>query len=313
MVRKLSSVFRVASITACVALVSASICLAQVKLERKLKEDSTYTVETATKFDQTLNIAGMDVDTKSENRATVKATVGKRGPDGKLPVQEKVEALKVSTEVMGTTYEFDSANPDDKGASPLEMFRDVHKILAKRATTTVYDKDNLVESVKSDKDDIGSLPVEVQNYVKGQLDPEAMKKEANEQLKQLPKEPVKPGDTWQATAVANFGAGQLMTFQTEYKYEGTVEKDGKTLDKISSKVLTVDYALKDSPLPFTLKSADLKPKESQGVLLFDRELGRVVEGNSATRITGDIIFVAGGTDLPAKLDLKMHNTTTVKP
>jgi hypothetical protein len=287
-------------------------CFGQVKLERKVLEGTSHTVETNTKVNQTLTIAGMDVESKSETHAKLKSTAGKRDADGKLPVREKIESLQISTGVMGMNYDFDSANPDAKGDSPLEMLRDVHKALSQRVSTTIYDKDNHVEAVQLDKDIVGGLPVEVQKLVKSQLDPEAMKKEANERLDQLPSEPVKQGDTWQRTTTANFGAGQVMTFLTELKYEGPVEKDGKKLDKITTKTLKVDFALQDSPLPFTLKSSDLKPEDCKGEILFDRELGRAVETTSTLHVTGDITFVANGADLPAKLDLKMETTTTAK-
>ena len=296
----------------CLVLGVSTVGFGQVKLEHKLQEGTSHTIDTSTKFDQKLTIAGMDVETKSDSRATIKGTVGKRDADGKLRVQDKVESLQVSVGSMGTNYNFDSANPDAKGESPLEILRDVHKAMSQRVSTTVYGKDNRVEAVQFDKDIVGGLPLEVQNLVKSQLNPESMKKEANEQLDQLPSEPVKPGDTWQRTTTANFGAGQVMTFHTELKYEGTVEKDGKTLDKITTKTLKVDFALQDSPLPFTLKSSDLKAAESKGEILFDRELGQTVASTSSLRVTGDITFVAGGTDLPAKLDLKMETATTVK-
>ena len=109
-----------------------------------------------------------------------------------------------------------------------------------------------------------------------------------------------------------FGAGQVMDFKTEYTYDGTAEKDGKTFDKITSKNLSVTFALENSPLPFSLKSADLKSPDSEGVILFDRERGQVVESLSKVRVTGDIIFSLNGKDLPAKLDLKMQSTTVVK-
>ena len=64
-----------------------------------------------------------------------------------------------------------------------------------------------------------------------------------------------------------------MTVSTRFKYEGEVEKEGRTLDKITFQVLTVDFALEaGSPLPFTLKESALKPSETKGELLFDRAM-----------------------------------------
>jgi hypothetical protein len=213
---------------------------------------------------------------------------------------------------MGQNYSFDSASPDTKGTSQLEALRDVHKALAKRTTTTILDKMNRVYAIEADQDVLAGLPPEIAALAKGQLDPENLKKAANQEIDSLTTEPVSKGDSWQRTESANFGAGQIMTFQTKYTYEGTVEKGGKTLDKITSKTLSVDFGLQDSPLPFTVKGSDLKATESESVTLFDRALGQVVESSSSIRIEGDITFVVNNMDLPAKLDLKMQTGVVVK-
>ncbi len=128
----------------------------------------------------------------------------------------------------------------------------------------------------------------------------------------MPTEPVNKGDSWQRAQSANLGAGQIMTFQNKFTYEGTVEKNGKTLDKITLKTLSVDFALQDSPLPLQLKGSALKATESDGTILFDRVLGQVVETTSSIRIEGEITFSVNNMDLPAKLDLKMQSSVVVK-
>jgi hypothetical protein len=214
--------------------------------------------------------------------------------------------------VMGQNYSFDSASPDTKGASALEVLRDIHKALAKRTSTTTLDKTGRVLAIEHDQDVLSGLPAEIQALAKGQLDPENLKQQANQEIDSLPTETVNKGESWQRTESANFGAGQVMTFQTKYTYEGPIQKGGKTLEKITSKVLSVDFALQDSPLPFQLKGSDLKATESEGVILFDRELGQSVESSSSIRITGDITFVINNMDLPSQLDLKMTSAVLLK-
>ena len=74
----------------------------------------------------------------------------------------------------------------------------------------------------------------------------------------------------------------------------------------------MDYSLQDSPLPLTVKSSELKAAESEGVVLFDRDLGQVVESTGSIRITGDITFTVNNMDLPSKLDLKMQSNVARK-
>jgi hypothetical protein len=300
-------------ISSCAVLGLAATSFGQVTLEQKLTEGANYTTETSVKTEQKLTIAGMNVDTLGDVRTVSKSTVGKRDVEGKVRVQEKVESLQTSMTLMGLEYSFDSANPDEKGSSPLEFLRDVHKGMAKRTMTTIYDKSNRAVAVESDQDVLGSLPEQAKALVKSSLDPTNLKNTVNDELDQLKREPVKPGDTWRRTRASNLGGGQVMTFDTEFTYAGTVEKGGRTLDKITSKTLSVSFAFEDSPLPIVLKSSDLKVPESEGAILFDRETGQTIESNSSIRITGDLIFTANGMELPSKLDLKLQTTTVVKP
>jgi hypothetical protein len=299
-------------ISACAVLVFSTAALGQVKLENRFLE-GTYTTEVTSRIEQTLTIAGMENQTSADTRAKTQSTVGKRDVGGLVRVQAKPESMQISMRMMGIEYNFDSAAPDNKGGSQLEVLRDVHKALMQRSTTTVLDKDNNIVSIESDRDVLSGLPPELARMAKSQLDPEYLKKAAKQEMDKLPSEPVNKGDSWQRSESANFGGGQVMTFQTNYTYEGTVEKEGKTLDKITSKVTAVDFALEpDSPLPLKLKGSQLKAAESDGVVLFDRERGQAVEQAGMIRITGDITFEFNGMELPSTLDLKMESSAVTK-
>ena len=300
------------ALTASLMAILSVPALAQVKLERKIVEGSTRTTEQVTRVEQKLTIAGMETETESDSRVTVKTTAGKRDDSGNIRVQEKIVNMMITTKVQGTEYVFDSANPDKASGSALEMLRPVHKALSGRTTTTVWDKENKIAQIEFDQDALNGLDDNVRNLVKDEVNPEKLKKAANEELERIPAEAVKKGDAWERTSKRSLGAGQMLTATTRYTYEGEIEKDGKTLDKITTKVLSVDLTLEDSPLPLTIKSTDLKPAESKGELLFDRKLGMTVSGSSSVRIVGDITFVINNMELPSKLDLKMETTSQPK-
>lgn len=285
---------------------------AQVKLERKVPEGKTSTVETSAKVSQKLTIAGMEVDSSSDTQSTSKFTNGKRDASGRIKVEEKISTLQTQIKAQGNEYLFDSANPDKAGTSSLEILRKVHQVQARRKTTKTYDKENKLVSIEYDENPLNDLDEATRAIVKDQLDPEKVKKAEIEEAGQIPANPVKKGESWEHTTKTNLGAGQVFTIATKYTYEGEVEKAGRKLDKITYTVKSVEYALEDSPLPFTLKSGDLKAGESKGELLFDRALGTVVASTSTTSIKGDIVFVINGTELPSKLDLKMDISTTHK-
>jgi hypothetical protein len=254
----------------------------------------------------------METDTESDSRTTVRVTTGKRDDSGNIRVKEKVESLMISSKIQGTEYIFDSSNPDKASGSALEMLRPVHKALAGRVSTTVFDKEGKVVQVEFDQDPLNGLTDDVRNLVKDEVDPEKIKKAANDEIDRLPAEPVTKGESWERTAKRGLGAGQFLTVTTRYTYDGEIDKAGKKLDQISSKVLAVDLTLEDSPLPLTIKSTDLKAAESKGELIYDRAQGRVISTTSSVRIVGDITFVVNNMELPSKLDLKMETSSQPK-
>ena len=140
-----------------------------------------------------------------------------------------------------------------------------------------------------------------------------LKREANQAREVLPDKPVNKGDRWQRTVVMDIGAGQSLTFETYYNYGGTVQKDGKTYDKIESFIGGVTYSLDpNSPIPLKLLKSDLKIDSSMGTILFDQEKGQVAESSSTTRITGPMTFSVNGQELPGKVDLTLETISTAR-
>lgn len=293
-------------------LTLSSLAPAQVKFERKIHEGKGYAVEVTARMDQKLTILGMEIDSGSDTKTVVRSTVGQRDGLGQIRVQDKVESLMITVKAQGTEYVFDSANPEKTGSSPFEMLREVHKGLSRRVSTSVFDKDNKITNIEFDQDILNGLKEEVRTLVQDQLDVEKLKKSANEEADRFPATPVKKGDTWERTNKGNLGAGQTMTTTSQYTYEGEVEKNGRKLDKISTKVTAVEFAIENNPMGITVKSSDLKPGESKGEILYDRALGQAIETTSTLQIKGEMTLVINGMELPSKLDLKIESGTVRK-
>src|SRR5438270_188616 len=72
--------------------------MAQVKLEYKYPEGTSTRYRTTSKTHQVLTLAGMDIETSAEESVISTHSVGKRNPDGTLPVTQKVESLRSQIE-----------------------------------------------------------------------------------------------------------------------------------------------------------------------------------------------------------------------
>lgn len=293
-------------IGAMVLVLSAGTASAQTRLELRHPE-GTSRFKYAVSIQQTLTILGMETKTAVENNSVSSRSVGKPGGDGAVRVQETTEALRINLQLPGgISVEYDSDKPSVKQDN--QMLQDLVDALAllKGASYTIVVKDGKAVAIEGADKILATAKPEQAALLAEQLSPEKLLRDENQNLARIPREPVKMGERWKREEIHAFGGGQLMTFQTYYEYQGPVEKDGKTLDKIGVFVESVKYSLgPNATIPLQLANSDLKVDSSSGTLLLDRASGQVVEDLMSVHIVGGITFTLNGMDLPSTLDLKM--------
>ena len=206
----------------------------------------------------------------------------------------------------GASIQFDSANPDKKAAmEQLEPILDIFRAVLRLPVTVELDSDNQLKSVKLPEGEFEKLSEVAQSH----FNPESLKKAVEQAMAYLPDGPVKKGDTWERSSESNLGSGQVMSFRTKYEYQGTVEQDGETLDKITGKAFDVNFAINGNPMLKVTKS-ELKVINSESTYLFNREKGYAASQSSKIQIAGPLTLVINGTTLPGKVDLTMEEKNT---
>jgi hypothetical protein len=302
------------------AIIFSQAAQAQVKLEYKFPEGQTLTYKTTSKIQQVLTIQGMEVPTDVNATTVGSETVGKRRDDSTLPVVHKPESMRLELSLPGgMDITYDSSDPKSKVENDqLAFLNDVFKLAGEAVYTIVLDGQNKFKAVegtekileKADKFDNDQAKA----AIRSQLHPDKLKKEFEQEHRNLPDVLARPGDTWERTEVADIGGGQTLTFRKKYEYAGTEKKGDKTLDKITSKSLEVKYAMDaDSPSQAKVTKSDLKIESSEGTILFDREAGCVVESKGKVQIKGSMSFSINDMDLPGELDLTMESTKEKLP
>ncbi|MSU43282.1 MAG: hypothetical protein EXS22_04465 [Pedosphaera sp.] len=287
-------------------LCAATLAQAQVSLEHKHTENTVRTVQTEILVQQTLTIAGMDIETKTAQTRVVESSSGKRAEDGSLRVRDQVKKLNAKLNLPGgVELTFDSAAPNEKAPVPqLEMLMDVFRATMKAPATRIYDKQGRLTAVEMPKGAFDGI----NDLVKPDVNADKLKKEAEQLAGQLPDKAVSKGDTWVRKESMSLGGGQTMRFQVDYEYKGTIEKDGRTLDLIVAKATSVDYEMDaNAPGPLKVKNSEMKVADAKTTLHFDRELGLFRETESTLHITGEITFLANGQELPGKVDLTIKS------
>jgi hypothetical protein len=302
----------------CWALVVSQSAHAQVKLENKYIEGRKLTYKANSKTHQTLTLMGMEIETSEERSMVTSLTTGKRRSDSTLPVERKVESLRTEMNLPGgMNLKFDTADPNAKIDAPgLAFLGELLKLAGEIAYTIVLDDHNKVKAIEGTeklKEKVEKLDQPARDLMSKQFESEKLKKNFEQESQILPDVLARPGETWERTQVVEIGGGQTLSFRKKFEYTGTEKKGDKTLDKISSKVLDVKYQTDpDSNLPLKPVKSELKPKSSEGTILFDREEGHVVTSTDKVRIKGDITFSANGQEVPSTLDLTIETTVELQ-
>ena len=303
-------------LTALVAATALTTAVqAQVKLVRKMPEGKR--VQTTTQnVDQKLTIAGMEVPTIAEVKNVEELTYAKPDAEGKVRVAVKDVAMIYKLKAQGMDIaDFNSDKPAEaKAAVPqLQSILEGFKAISGKTRTLVYDKDGKLKAIEGVDAILAGVPADARAELEKGYSKEVHEAEAKKDRDRIPDREIKKGDKWQVTEVSNIGAGQTLTYDMFYEYQGTVEKDGRTLDKISIYAANVKYAQADNPnAPLKVLNSDLKIESSTGMMYFDREKGEMVEIMSNIRITGPMTFSINNQQVPGKLDLTLDSQTVVK-
>jgi hypothetical protein len=302
-------------VSACVALAFPSASLERVKLEFKHKEGSSTTLKTTSKVDQVLTVAGQNLETKANSTVTLTNTVGKRAADGRLGIEQRVDALTIQLALpMGGSLEFDSANPAPQSDNPRMQARiDAYKARVGSSHTIVLGKDNEVIAVEGTEKVLEKASPAAAEILRGEIKPDIAKRNAEQGFGIFPKEPVDIGDVWTRNSITRIGGGQ-MKFETRFEYLGTENKGGLNLDRIATSAFGVTYTMDpDAPTQLKITRSDLKIESSKGAILFDRSRGQTFESSSTTRIAGDLTMEINGMEIPGRLDLTLESSSAVQP
>src|SRR5262249_37093859 len=150
-----------------------------------------------------------------------------------------VDSIRMKASLPGgIELAFDSANPAESKVDlpQLAYIPELLKALVGSTFTIVLDAQNKAKSVEGAEkilDKVKDKGDQVVEAVKGRLDVDKTKKAFDQSHGIFPTILVREGEPWDRTDDRDIGSGQTLTFKNRYEYKGTVEKDGKTLDKIA--------------------------------------------------------------------------------
>jgi hypothetical protein len=302
----------------CLVLMWSQTAQAQVKLEHKFPEGKKLAYKTTYNTHQTLTLMGMEIESSEDRSIVTSIRTGKRRGDLALPVERKVESLRVDLSLPGgIRASYDTSNPNAKiDVKGLAFLDDVFKLEAAIAYTVVLDDHNKVKAIEGTeklKEMVEKLDPKSQAMVRNEFEANTFKRSFEQDLQILPDVLARPGEPWERTQVVETDNGQAMSFRKKFEYLGTLQKGDKLLDKIGSKVLEVKYTTDaNSNLDLKIVKSELKAESSEGTILFDREAGHLVSSTEKVRIKGKITLSAKGMDVPADLDVNIETNVELQ-
>jgi hypothetical protein len=303
---------------ACLALFGSQTAQAQVKLQYKFPEGKTLTYRTNSNSFQTISLMGMEIQSRENKTVVLTQAIGKRREDSSLPVEVKVRSLRADLGFHGgTRLTYDSTKPDARIDNPeFVPLIDLYKLESAVAYTVVLDGRGKVKAIE------GTEPLQAKSagfdaiareQIRSRIEPDRLKAQFEQEHHNLPDDAARPGDSWERTEVLDFG-GQALSFRKKYEYAGTEKRGGKTLDKITCKVLEAK-CLPDSKAasPLRVTKSDLKVDSSEGTVFFDRDAGCLVESRERTKVQGTMTFSGGGADTSSRTELTLQSNTQLQP
>lgn len=299
-----------------VLLLNASAGHAQILLKPKVQEGTKYVTDVSNLAAQTLTIAGMEVKTESDSAIRFTVDVSKRDEQGRISQRTTIESVRSNLMLPGGNVTFDSkVNLAKSEIDQYAFIVDALKAMVGASFTVVVDTDNQFVGVEGLADLVKpSLPQTAQDILKAQFSEARLKKQHDQALAMFPDKPLKPGDAWDLTEDVDLGSGQILKVERRYEYVGTIERNGRTLDKISApdkKIVSLDVDA-NSTVPFKFGKTDLQVAMSEGTILFDRQRGQAVDATRVMHIKGKLTLLIANMELPADLDLKIESKAIVQ-
>lgn len=219
--------------------------------------------------------------------------------DGNAHVTQTIERVRVESAAQGEKIAFDSKDGkvpeglDEAAVEPLRIMVNQPVLLVIDTHGKVVDvrpSDKLAEKLKKSSQS-GPLAA--------MFSRDSLKQMTSMNTVEFPADAVSRGTTWQQRATLNDPMAGRQTLETTYRYDGIEEHDGQKLDKISATAKVVSATDQGANQRITIKD-----QKSNGVIWFDRNVGRIHELEMTTKVVRDINL--GQQKVDETLTTKIH-------
>jgi hypothetical protein len=275
---------------------------AQTTLRYQFKAGNRIPYVLEQKIKMTINAQGNEVQMNIAQNVEITWNIASVDSDGKAKMTQKIGRIRFSMDGLPTgKIEFDSKDGKEPEGPVGKILAPLLKSMAGAEISLTMDPQGRSSDVKVPKELVDAVKNSPAAAQLGEMfSEEGFKRLAGQGGLVLSAEPVNKGSSWDQKIEMKLPVGK-MTVDNKLTYEGPVERDGKTVQKVAlHPVLTLEGG---PNAPATIK---LKDQNSKGNAFFDNAAGRLLETDLTQNM--DMEVNAGGQTVTQK----MEQTVTLK-
>jgi len=280
---------------------SAAAASAQTTLRYKFKEGETLKYALEQKMKMTMNVAGNNIDMNMNQTSDLSWNIQSVDGKGSAKIAIKFGRNKMSMDSPMGKIEVDSDNvqePDDPIGQAL--YKVIKGLSGLEISGTMSPTGELSDIKLPDK-----AVKELQNIPGGDafgdmFSPDGLKRMMSQSGLVMPKDAVEKGAKWKSKNETKLPFGKMVA-EIDYTYDGPVEKDGRSLEKIGVKPKATIEPSPNAPISLKLKS-----HEGSGSAFFDNSAGRLLEVTNVQNLEMEIELMG------MAISQKMVQTMTMK-
>ncbi len=251
---------------------TAATAAAQTTLRYQFKEGDKLTYTIDQKMKMTMNVLGNNVDINMNQISDMTWSIKSVDSKGNAQIAIKFGRNKMTMDGPTGKVQVDSESTEEPDDPVGQVLYKVIKGLAGLEVTGTISPTGEYSDIKVPEKAVKEL----QNLPAGEMfgdmfSSDGIKRMMSQSGLVMPKEPVEKGKSWKNKTENKMPFGK-MTAEIDYTYAGAIDKDGRTLQKIT---LKPKATIEPNPnAQFTMK---LKALEGSGTALFDNAAGRLLE------------------------------------
>ena len=269
-------------------------------LRWKLQPGEAIDVRLFQDMDMTSNVLGKSLASSADMSMLMRWVVEDVDPEGVTEMRQSIQRLRMSMQSPGgAAVVYDSASQTAPVGLAKNLAENIQPLVGVEFIQTMSPRGEIIDVRLSEAANAKLARGPAAAQVREVFSEDGVKSLLHQAATVLPERAVKPGDQWTDVTRTQSPVGTLV-MNNVYTYRGTVNKDGRALDRIDAEI-NVSFAKGDNALGVHV---EIEQQENRGVMYFDAEQGRFVETVLAQKMT--LVTAIGEDSHRQQLDTKLR-------